>query len=297
MRRPCGRTRSAPIVGPGTRAADGWKSQPARRSKRRPILRSTARTWPRSVQGSGQGSFQATSQAAGAARHRRYRSAVAQCRAPDRGRRQGARRLSQAARRRQDQERNRRRYRRHRSRPSARSPNTGSPTPPAPPRCRSRLGRSLSRSVGERRQAAQRRAGRAGDRARPARQALRRSGMVAEPVLRFPQAGLSAHHQLGRIPGQERRRHRRAYPPQGRVLRQARSPTRSRRRISSSPIRNCCARRSPPMPRTWCAAWPCWARTSRPARAISRSARPTPRSSRSGAISRSLPARWCSRTN
>ena len=32
----------------------------------------------------------------------------------------------------------------------------------------------------------------------PKRPALRRSGMVVEPVLRLPQAGLSAHHPLGR---------------------------------------------------------------------------------------------------
>ena len=34
--------------------------------------------------------------------------------------------------------------------------------------------------------------------ARPEGQALRRSGMVEEPVLRFPQAGLSAHRAVGR---------------------------------------------------------------------------------------------------
>ena len=37
----------------------------------------------------------------------------------------------------------------------------------------------------------------AGRRARPARQALYRSGMVEEPVLRFPQAGLSPDRELG----------------------------------------------------------------------------------------------------
>jgi hypothetical protein len=40
------------------------------------------------------------------------------------------------------------------------------------------------------------------------RQALRRSGMVAEPVFRLPQAGLSAHQQMGRKAGDRRRRHR-----------------------------------------------------------------------------------------
>ena len=64
-------------------------------------------------------------------------------------------------------------------------------------------------------------AGRAGRRARRQGQALRRSGMVAEPVLRFPQAGLSAHRAMGRPAGQGRRRHRRAHAAEGRVLRQA----------------------------------------------------------------------------
>ena len=57
--------------------------------------------------------------------------------------------------------------------------------------------------------------------ARPQGQALCRSGMVAEPVLRFPQAGLSAHRAVGRQTGQRRRRRRPAHPAEGGILRQA----------------------------------------------------------------------------
>ena len=46
---------------------------------------------------------------------------------------------------------------------------------------------------------------RAGRLARPARQALQRSGMVVEPVLRLPQAGLSRHLRLGEAPRRRRR--------------------------------------------------------------------------------------------
>ena len=53
------------------------------------------------------------------------------------------------------------------------------------------------------------------------RQALRRSGMVLEPVLRFPQAGLSPRHALGQPAGQRRRRARPAHQAEGRVLRAA----------------------------------------------------------------------------
>ena len=57
--------------------------------------------------------------------------------------------------------------------------------------------------------------------ARPEGPALRRSGMVVEPVLRLRQAGLSAQHQLGRPSGRRRQGPRPAHPPEGRVLRQA----------------------------------------------------------------------------
>ena len=64
-------------------------------------------------------------------------------------------------------------------------------------------------------------AGAAGRRARPARQTLRRPRMVVEPVLRLPQAGLSAHHAMGRPAGQGRRGPRPAHPAEGRILRAA----------------------------------------------------------------------------
>ncbi len=160
-----------------------------------------------------------------------------------RGRRQGARRLHEAARGRQDQKRDRRRRDRrgqdHRPghgilavRSAARGRTAGEPRP------------RLSRPVGGRGQTHGRRRDQAGRRARPEGQALRRSGMVAEPVLRFPQAGLSAHRAMGRPAGARtptastRTRGRR------RSSTSSRSPTRSRRRISCSPIPNCCARRS-----------------------------------------------------
>ena len=132
----------------------------------------------------------------------------------------------------------------------------------------------LSRSVGGHGQTHGRRRRRPDGRARPEGQALCRSGMVAEPVLRFPQAGLSAHCAMGRPAGQGRRRHRRAHAAEGRVLRQADRQRDLAVEFRASPIRNCCARRSPPMPRTSCAACTCSPRTSRPAKAISRSASP-----------------------
>ena len=61
----------------------------------------------------------------------------------------------------------------------------------------SRLGQVLSRSLGRKREAHGRRTDGPGRKARSARQALRRPGMVHEPVLRFPQAGLSAHDATG----------------------------------------------------------------------------------------------------
>ena len=104
-----------------------------------------------------------------------------------------------------------------------------------------RLGKSYLGSVRERVAAARRRAERAGRQARSARQALQRSRMVVEPVFRLPQAGLSRHRRLGEAP----RRRRRPARPGDRARRPnstcARSSTRSRRRISSSPIRSCCA--------------------------------------------------------
>ena len=83
----------------------------------------------------------------------------------------------------------------------------------------------------------------AGGRARSEGQTLHRSGMVAEPVLRLPQAGLSAQRAMGRAHGQGCRKSTSTHGRRPRST-SSRSPTRSRRRISCSPIRNCCARRS-----------------------------------------------------
>ena len=93
-------------------------------------------------------------------------------------------------------------------------------------------GQGLSRSVGGGGKAPGRRGDRPGRRAGTRRQALCRSGMVVEPVLRLSQAGLSAHARAGpsswsatppisiRTPG------RRPSSTSGR------SPTRCRRRTS-----------------------------------------------------------------
>jgi hypothetical protein len=76
----------------------------------------------------------------------------------------------------------------------------------------------LSRSVGQCGQAHGRRGGPAAGCAGPQRQALRRSRVELEPVLRLPQAGLPAHGTVGQSPGQRRQGARRAHPAQGRVL-------------------------------------------------------------------------------
>ncbi len=153
-------------------------------------------------------------------RRRRRRGVFAQSGAARRGRRPGARRLSQAARRRPQSQRTRRRGRRSRqdARPgrgilAGRSAARGRTADPA------RQG--LSRSVGVRGQTARRRGGRAGRRAGSRRQALQRSRMVVEPVLRFPQAELPAHHALGQPAGHRCRRSRPAHQAEGRVLRAA----------------------------------------------------------------------------
>ena len=70
-----------------------------------------------------------------------------------------------------------------------------------------------------------------------------------------------------------------------------RSPMRCRRRTSSSPIPNCCAKRSPATPTISFAACACSPRTSKPAAATSGSASRTPRCSPSAAIWRRRPAR------
>ena len=141
------------------------------------------------------------------------------------------------------------------------------------------------------------RAGEARRRGRPARQALRRSRLEREPVLRLHQAGLPDHQPLGGRPHRARRRASTRTPARRPASTSSRSPTRSPRRTSSSPTRSSSARRFRPMPRTWCAACTCSPRTSRPAAAISRSARPAPATSGSARTSPPRPARSSTRTS
>ena len=96
----------------------------------------------------------------------------------------------------------------------------------------SRLGQAYLDLWARAGQAPGRRRRAAGRRARSERQALRRSGMVVEPVLRLPQAGLSAHHAAGpttwsRTPTASTRT-----PGRRPSSTSGRSPTRSRRRTS-----------------------------------------------------------------
>ena len=99
-------------------------------------------------------------------------------------------------------------------------------------RAADQAGPGLSRSVGDRGQAHGRRRGPAGRRARSARQALRRSGMVDEPVLRLPQAGLSADRATGRTIWSSDAEASIRTPGRRPSSTCARSSMRSRRRIS-----------------------------------------------------------------
>ena len=164
-------------------------------------------------------------------RHRRCRGVFAQSGAARRGRRPRARRLSQAARGRPRQQRPRRGddrslqdARARRGILAGRSAARRRAADPARP--------GLPRSVGVRRQAPHRRGDRAGRRACGQRQAFLRSGMVLEPVLRLPQAGLSPRHAVGQPAGQRRRRRSIRIPGRRPSSTCGRSPTRCRRRIS-----------------------------------------------------------------
>ena len=106
-----------------------------------------------------------------------------------------------------------------------------------------RLGKRLSRSVGA---AAKRLAGEqaaAGRRARPEGQALRRPGMASNQFFDFlKQAYLLTARWADKLVSDAD-----GLDPHTRQKAEfyvGRSPTRCRRRISCSPIRNCCARRS-----------------------------------------------------
>ncbi len=126
----------------------------------------------------------------------------------------------------------------------------------------------------------------AGGRARAARQALRRSGMVEQPVLRFSQAGLPAHRALGQPSGEGRQGPRSAYPAEGRVL-----PAPDRQRDRALELRADQSRataRDPELQRRQPGARHAHAGRGhrRPATASSRSASRMPDSSRSAATSR-----------
>ena len=132
---------------------------------------------------------------------------------------------------------------------SARSRNTGWPIRSAPSRCSRKLGKAYLDLWGT---AVKRLAGqstRAGRHARPEGQALRRPGVDDQPVLRFPEAGLSADARIGPselVAG--RQGPRPAYHAEGRVLH---PPDRQRAlavELRSDQSRNCCARRLRPTP-------------------------------------------------
>ena len=151
-------------------------------------------------------------------RRRRHRAILAQSGAARGTKRPRARRLSAAARARPHPRRACRRDRRDRqnARPSRRILAVRSAT-------RRRIAeparQGLSRTLGRVRQAARRRARRGRHCAGARRQALQRSGMDVEPVLRLSQAALSPHLAMGRPAGGRCRRCRRAHAAEGRVLR------------------------------------------------------------------------------
>ena len=159
---------------------------------------------------------------AGADRRRRYRGVRQEPRPHGRGRRQGARRLSEAARGRPGQGRPLRRDRPTWSRRSARSPNTGCPIRSARSKLQIAARPRLSRSVGRGGQAP-------GRRRRP-----RRSSTPDPSDKRFADPEWSSNQffdflkqayllttALGRPSGQGRQGPRPAHPAEGRVLRQA----------------------------------------------------------------------------
>ena len=164
-------------------------------------------------------------------------------RAGDGDQRPGAGGLSEAARERRAAGTSRRTKSAKSSRPSSRSPNTGCPTRTAPPTCRSRWARPISIS-GARRCAAW-----PAKQAPPAIEPSPRDKRFKDPEWKsnqffdFVMQLYLLTTQWAQELVQERRRRSirtRARRPSSTS---SRSPTRSRRRISSSPIRKCCARR------------------------------------------------------
>ena len=129
-------------------------------------------------------------------------------------------------------------------------------------------------------------------RALAARQALHRSGMDVEPVLRFPHAGLSAHRRNGRrswcsdADGLDPHTRKKAEF----YVRQITNALAPSNFVLTNPevLRETLASA---MATIWCAACRCWPRTSRPAAASCASASPTPPISRSASTWRRRPAR------
>ena len=161
----------------------------------------------------------------------RHRGVLPEPRPDDRGRRAGARRVSSAARGRQGQVRPVRRIRRHDqdARASARVLAVG---PLARGRTAVAARPRLSRTVRLGGQALVRRGVQAGGAGRSQGQALRRSGMDDQPVLRLRQTGLPPRHRLGREARGRHRGSRPAHAAEGGVLCAADSPTRCRHRTS-----------------------------------------------------------------
>ena len=184
-----------------------------------------------------------------------------------RGRRQGARRLSEAARGRQGQDRAGRRDRRRGqdARPGRRIL-AGRPAARGRGADRARQGLSRPVGVGARKRMA-------GETAPPVAAPDPRDKRFADPewssnqFFDFIKQAYLLTTQLGRPPGQGRRRARSAHAAQGRVLRPAdrqRDRAVELRADQSGTAARDARRRTP---RTSCAACTCWPRTSRPATA------------------------------
>ena len=213
-----------------------------------------------------------------------------QHRAGDRAGREGDGRLPAPARERRDQDDDRRRNRRDGQvdRPGRRILPLRSA---AGARGANGLGDAVRQSLGLDAAAAARRAGGAGRRARPLRQALRRRRVAQQSVLRFHQAGLRADDALGGRSGQAGRRTRSPRTRQGAILSAPGHGRAVALQLRGHQSGTCCARRWPRAARTSCGASRCWPKTSRRATATCAFASPTRARSSSASTSRRRPAR------